>query len=361
MGNRGGQQDASAATVDGTDTANDVPTLRRAASAVASRLADRLGDTEAATDLALLVELGAELELRQQREFDRRAASLRSVQAGLARLRSVDSAQRLFEQVPVELCGACGFARAVLFRVDGSRMVVESVHVDGDREAADAFLAYAKDNDVDLREMLPETEMMRRRAPAIIEDARRDRTAHRPTVEAFDVRSYVSSPVMPDGRVIGFLHADHGPDGRKVDPVDRDTLFAFAEGFGYALQRTVLRERLHAQRVHLRRLLDSTERTVDALCDADIEMVGVGEQVVQDHPRAVPSLMDEPRVSVLTPRELEVLRHVAVGATNNQIAERLVVSEGTVRTHVKHILRKLHAANRTEAVARYARLRQTGD
>jgi DNA-binding NarL/FixJ family response regulator len=44
------------------------------------------------------------------------------------------------------------------------------------------------------------------------------------------------------------------------------------------------------------------------------------------------------------------------GATNVRIAEQLVISEGTVKSHVKHILRKLRAANRAEAVARYLRI-----
>jgi DNA-binding NarL/FixJ family response regulator len=57
--------------------------------------------------------------------------------------------------------------------------------------------------------------------------------------------------------------------------------------------------------------------------------------------------------SCLTRREADVLRHVALGETNAQIAHRLFVSEGTVKSHVKHILRKLGAANRAEAVSRY--------
>ncbi len=51
----------------------------------------------------------------------------------------------------------------------------------------------------------------------------------------------------------------------------------------------------------------------------------------------------------LTDRELEVLRLVAQGLTNQEIAERLVRSEWTVRTHVRNILSKLHLANRTQA------------
>lgn len=51
----------------------------------------------------------------------------------------------------------------------------------------------------------------------------------------------------------------------------------------------------------------------------------------------------------LTPRELEVLRLIAQGYENKDIAEDLVVSEATVRTHVSNILGKLHLASRTQA------------
>ena len=51
----------------------------------------------------------------------------------------------------------------------------------------------------------------------------------------------------------------------------------------------------------------------------------------------------------LTPRELEVLTKIAQGLENKEIAEQLVVSEATVRTHVSNILSKLHLASRTQA------------
>ena len=53
----------------------------------------------------------------------------------------------------------------------------------------------------------------------------------------------------------------------------------------------------------------------------------------------------------LTSRELEVLRHIAGGNRNRDIAERLFVAEETVKVHVKHIMEKLGAKDRTEAVA----------
>jgi LuxR family maltose regulon positive regulatory protein len=57
-------------------------------------------------------------------------------------------------------------------------------------------------------------------------------------------------------------------------------------------------------------------------------------------------------IEALTARETEVLELLAVGASNQQIAERLVVTLDTVKKHVTHVLAKLRANNRTEAVAR---------
>ena len=79
------------------------------------------------------------------------------------------------------------------------------------------------------------------------------------------------------------------------------------------------------------------------------------------HPAIARKLMRElnqppslpPTTDPLTEREVEVLRHVAQGLSNDEIAEKLVVSERTVRTHVSHILDKLHLANRTQ-MALYA-------
>jgi NarL family two-component system response regulator LiaR len=56
-----------------------------------------------------------------------------------------------------------------------------------------------------------------------------------------------------------------------------------------------------------------------------------------------------PAEEPLTARELEILTLLAKGLSNHQIAERLVISERTVGTHVSSILGKLHLANRTQA------------
>jgi DNA-binding NarL/FixJ family response regulator len=53
----------------------------------------------------------------------------------------------------------------------------------------------------------------------------------------------------------------------------------------------------------------------------------------------------------LTGREIEVLQQIASGNRNRDIAETLFISEETVKVHIKHIMEKLRAADRTQAVA----------
>ena len=98
-------------------------------------------------------------------------------------------------------------------------------------------------------------------------------------------------------------------------------------------------------------LKDSGPQT---LIDA-IQQVYKGESWL--HPKIARKLLQEisplpqPKTAVepLTARELEVLRQIAQGLTNQEIAETLNISEATVRTHVSHILKKRHLASRTQA------------
>jgi two-component system, NarL family, response regulator LiaR len=92
-----------------------------------------------------------------------------------------------------------------------------------------------------------------------------------------------------------------------------------------------------------------------ALAEA-VRQAAVGEAVL--HPRVAARVVQELHGSrqasaniftELSERELEVLRLIADGATNSSIAEQLVISEKTVKSHVSNILSKLHLADRTQA------------
>lgn len=67
--------------------------------------------------------------------------------------------------------------------------------------------------------------------------------------------------------------------------------------------------------------------------------VSISKTVVQSQPQDL---------SHLTPREQEVLRLISVGSTNREIAQQLYISEGTVKTHVTHLLNRLNLRNRSQ-------------
>jgi len=72
--------------------------------------------------------------------------------------------------------------------------------------------------------------------------------------------------------------------------------------------------------------------------------------VESSEPAAPP---EAPLPDDLTPREADVLRAIAAGQSNGEIAEALFISEATVKSHINHLFAKIHARNRAEAV-RYA-------
>jgi NarL family two-component system response regulator LiaR len=93
----------------------------------------------------------------------------------------------------------------------------------------------------------------------------------------------------------------------------------------------------------------------EQLADA-VRKAAVGEAVL--HPQVASRVVQELHgarqdipnpFNALSDRELEVLRLIADGLSNHDIAERLVISEKTVKSHVSNILSKLHLADRTQA------------
>ena len=92
------------------------------------------------------------------------------------------------------------------------------------------------------------------------------------------------------------------------------------------------------------------------LSDGAIDLAVERDAPGGEEPGRGPGGGDAALRDLLTRRELDVLEHMVQGETNADIARALVVSEGTVKFHVKNILRKLHASNRAEATSRYLRL-----
>jgi len=78
------------------------------------------------------------------------------------------------------------------------------------------------------------------------------------------------------------------------------------------------------------------------------EMIGSLTRIVQGQKNEPPRRSAAP-LSELTPREMEILSHVAEGQSNKMIARALNITDGTVKLHVKAILRKLGVHSRVEA------------
>ena len=107
--------------------------------------------------------------------------------------------------------------------------------------------------------------------------------------------------------------------------------------------------------VEIKRALEAGARGYILKSMPPKELVEVVRQVHAGKKRIPPQLAaqlaEHMSDEVLTEREVEVLGQIAGGNRNRDIAERLFISEETVKVHIKHIMEKLGASDRTQAIA----------
>jgi DNA-binding NarL/FixJ family response regulator len=168
---------------------------------------------------------------------------------------------------------------------------------------------------------------------AAVERAR----ALRPDVVLMDVRMPGLDGIAATGEVLAA-----SPDSKVVMLTtfeEDDYIFGAlsAGASGFLLKRTRPEELIGA--VH-------TIAAGDSLLSPSVTSRVIGRMA--GHPAPAPRSSE--RLDELTPRERDVLRHVAMGLRNLEIARALVVEESTVKTHVKRILGKLRLRDRVQAV-----------
>jgi DNA-binding CsgD family transcriptional regulator len=339
----------------GGDAAALADALRGAADDLAGAISRRQPPAPRTALVALLREVGElQCEVRG-RGAARRMRAIADARDGHERLRAAGDAGELLRHAAEEACRCCRLARCIVARVDGGDWVLAHAHFQDDPAAAQAYLGRLRHDRVSLERSPLESEMIRRRAAVLLDEdeaagsivAARDAPA--------PLAAHVACPVVVGDRVIAFLYA--GGSDRGVDALDRDALRWFADGVAELYERAVLTARLRAQRDHVRQMASSASAVMTELCEADIELrtaTATGDDGAVASTATTVFVVPERRLeSLLTRRELEVLALMAAGVSNAGVADRLVIAEGTVKSHVKHILRKLRAANRAEAVARY--------
>lgn len=245
------------------------------------------------------------LELARQRTLVPRVSD------ALAGLRTAGTLDDLVDAIPAHVA-LLGYERAMFSWVDDELWKPRSMHTPGGPGEAQAALAAGAEPYLNVRDLL-EVDVVRRRRAILVLDCESNPRVHPGIYPVTQSRTYVAAPVAARNHVAGMVHADRNVDTGLTDEFDRQLLLVFCESLGALLD----------QRLALR----AGDRS------------GPPTHVVPDW------------ASALTEREIDVLRLVALGLTNQQIAGRLYVSPETTKSHLKNLMRKLGVRTRGEAAA----------
>lgn len=271
--------------------------------------------------------------------------------AGVVRsLRGAETISALCKKVCAEAASVTGLNRVLISEIHGDDWtVVETYFSRGDGPDAGALAT------TPLTQGSPEKRAAyTRTAVMALPDWQRgqDNTVDLSGVSSLGSAGYVVAPIPVSTGVVGLIHATRA-DGREPGFAERNLLEAFACSFGLLFERALMSERLSAQK---RLILDRLEEET-----REVELISsVGVAFGERH-AARPDPLSDTMIPMdlglgldeLTAREREVFQLLSEGRSNIEIAEELVISIFTVKSHVKKILRKLGAANRSEAVYRY--------
>jgi DNA-binding CsgD family transcriptional regulator len=285
-------------------------------------------------------------------DLARRVKSMSEIRNALGYLRGLPPRKMIFA-APEVLSRELAFARTMISTVRGSLWLPQHAHIED--EGADphsrSLLEYIADRHIQLADAPLETELVRKRCGVFAPSPMDDKRVFKEIMEASGCFGYIGAPITVQGRAIGILHADRPEPHGIVTMEHLEQLEAFAECLSVAFESAALEEKAARQRVE-----------IDNLCGNVDELLGQSARsVLWSLPGAAPRPrrdaychLDRSTASTLTYREQEIMSHVATGATNGQIARCLVISEGTVKSHLKHIAKKLNTSSRAAAVATYA-------
>jgi LuxR family transcriptional regulator, regulator of acetate metabolism len=290
--------------------------------------------------LAELVALEREMV---EAAYVRRADALERVADAVRRLGEIGAPQGILERAAEELGTSSDFDRVVLGEVRGAELLPRAVWSGQDPGAAAAALEQLGRVPIRLEYPSVEDEVARRQRTEIVRArAPRSRAARR-LAEVLEWDGYAVTALVVQGQTVGLLHADTTFDRRVPDALDAEVLSRYAEGLAGVFERAVLREMVQRHHRELRSAVEWMSGRLGQIAAPGAEVGAAGR------------LAESAATDALTPRERDVLRLLARGQTNLQIAQQLVVREGTIKYHVKNILRKMGATSRADAVSRYAR------
>jgi DNA-binding NarL/FixJ family response regulator len=345
------------------DPAQVASALDEAAAAVRAVTGER-PELAGAAAIAITELAAARLDLMNWEVLRGRQTALSLAQI-LRRCRTAATVEELAEVIPPQTA-ELGYDRVLLSWVKDGRWIPRSACTRTDPAQAAAIVAAGQAAPYRRVRDLMEDQVVRMRSTILVRDARDNPRVHADLLAVTGSHSYVAAPLILRGRVVGLIHVDRNAETGTMDDFDRELLALLAEGLGLALERAqtcteaeAVRDAVegHARAVQdlVARLGQAQEPAVTAPSPPYGPASGQAALKGRVHVLPVPRIPDDSWRDGLTRREEQVLRLVAEGLTNTQIAERLFVAEGTVKSHVKSLMRKLGAATRAEAGAAYHR------
>ena len=311
---------------------------------------DPVDESEAVPDLLISV-LRLQCELLDD-ELSRRVRYLPEIRNALAGLRGL-SPREMILAAPVVLSREFGFARTMISTVRRSIWLPQHLHIEneGDDPQSRRFREYLTGAQIHLANAPLEAKVIRKRRGLLVPSPKQDKHRCKEIIDVSGCSGYVAAPITVQDRAIGMLHADRPePDG-IVTMEHLDQLEAFAECLAVAFEGAVLKEKAAQQHVAVGNLCAHVEELIGQSKEPAWWQLSAG---ASGRRHDAYSRGDQRAVASLTARERQIMSHVAAGATNSEIGRCLVISEGTVKSHLKHIARKLNTSSRAAAVAVYA-------
>lgn len=285
----------------------------------------------------LMASLQAQVEARLI-SGDDSGATARSVIDSIRRLKAAPSVEALERQLCTELCYTIAFSSAVLSSIAPDEFIPVTSH----------FIPLSSHGTHGMGNPVP------RAAGTAEQDCVRFRRivhadgAEVPATEGFcevlGAVDYLVAPIVVEAKVVALVHMSRAR-GTIADG-DADTLGLLLSVYSFVYERLLNSQRVEQLRISIIGAAAWLAQEADRIAGTSLSLDGDDGLFEAD------TAVDE-FTAALSNRERDVFVRMVRGDSNAEIADQLVVSVETVKTHVKRILRKIGAANRLEAITLY--------
>ena len=282
----------------------------------------------------------------------------------LALVRKMPSVADILAAVPEMICTVGRFDRALVSHVRGSTWiphVTSSLSPGAATGSTPVTIASVMLNSARI-----EAEVVRRRTTTLVSACDNNLDGYGSIFGDLKPCGYIVTPVTVGGSVSGLLHVDNHQSSRALSEADRDVVRFFAENLGMICERMLLSERAREQQRSMSAAFSIAESMIEDIHLTPNSLATATAPGLQSR-APFGGVVDRTDLVAsqasshvhFTVREWDVLELLATGCTNSDAARRLSVSESTVKSHVKHIHKKLGVNNRAAAIAKYARMTQS--